>query len=140
MRPGSIVSLHLGHPGTVEALPAVLAHLHDRGLAPVTASELLGELGGQLQAKLLRALETTTFRRVGGTRDLTADVRIIAATNRNLDEEVRAGRFRLDLFHRLDVFHLTLPPLRDRHEDIPGLAQWLLERIAQPRPPAVARC
>ena len=68
---------------------------------------------------------------MGGTRDLTADVRIIAATNRNLDEEVRAGRFRLDLFHRLDVFHLTLPPLRDRHEDIPILVGWLLERIAQ---------
>jgi two-component system, NtrC family, response regulator AtoC len=107
-----------------------------RGLLEVAAGGTLfldeiGELGGQLQAKLLRALETTTFRRVGGTRDLTADVRIIAATNRNLDEEVRAGRFRLDLFHRLDVFHLTLPPLRDRHEDIPILASWLLERIAQ---------
>jgi two-component system response regulator AtoC len=76
-------------------------------------------------------LETTTFRRVGGTRDLSADVRIIAATNRNLDEEVRAGRFRLDLFHRLDVFHLTLPPLRERREDIPALARWLLDRIAQ---------
>jgi two-component system, NtrC family, response regulator AtoC len=107
-----------------------------RGLLEVAAGgslflDEIGELGGQLQAKLLRALETTTFRRVGGTRDLTADVRIIAATNRNLDEEVRAGRFRLDLFHRLDVFHLTLPPLRDRHEDIPILAGWLLERIAQ---------
>jgi two-component system response regulator AtoC len=107
-----------------------------RGLLEVAAGGTLfldeiGELGGQLQAKLLRALETMTFRRVGGTRDLTADVRIIAATNRNLDEEVRAGRFRLDLFHRLDVFHLTLPPLRDRHEDIPILAAWLLERIAQ---------
>jgi two-component system response regulator AtoC len=107
-----------------------------RGLLELAAGgslflDEIGELGPQLQAKLLRALETTTFRRVGGTRDLSADVRIIAATNRNLDEEVRAGRFRLDLFHRLDVFHLTLPPLRERREDIPALASWLLERIAQ---------
>ncbi|MBS2025339.1 MAG: sigma-54-dependent Fis family transcriptional regulator, partial [Deltaproteobacteria bacterium] len=77
----------------------------------------IGELSPGLQAKLLRAVETTTFRRVGGTRDLSADVRIVAATNRDLAAEVKAGRFRLDLFHRLDVFHLTLPPLRERKED-----------------------
>jgi two-component system response regulator AtoC len=113
-----------------------------RGLLELAAGGTLfldeiGELGPLLQTKLLRALETTTFRRVGGTRDLAADVRIIAATNRNLEEEVAAGRFRLDLFHRLDVFHLTLPPLRERREDIPQLARWLLERIAQRlvRPP-----
>ncbi len=91
----------------------------------------IGELGPGLQTKLLRALETTTFRRVGGTRDLAADVRIIAATNRDLQDEVRAGRFRLDLFHRLDVFHLTVPPLRQRREDIPALARFLLARIGQ---------
>ncbi len=90
----------------------------------------IGELGLAMQTKLLRALETTAFRRVGGTRDLSVDVRIIAATNRNLEQEVAAGRFRLDLFHRLDVFHLTVPPLRQRREDIPQLAHWLLERIA----------
>jgi two-component system response regulator AtoC len=107
-----------------------------RGLLELAAGGTLfldeiGELGPTLQTKLLRALETTSFRRVGGTRDLTADVRILAATNRNLEEEVAAGRFRLDLFHRLDVFHLTLPPLRSRREDIPQLARFLLERIAQ---------
>jgi DNA-binding NtrC family response regulator len=107
-----------------------------RGLLELAAGGTLfldevGELGPLLQAKLLRALETTTFRRVGGTRDLAADVRIIAATNRNLEEEVAAGRFRLDLFHRLDVFHLTLPPLRERREDVPQLARFLLDRIAQ---------
>jgi two-component system response regulator AtoC len=107
-----------------------------RGLLELAAGGALfldeiGELGVAMQTKLLRALETTTFRRVGGTRDLPVDVRIIAATNRNLEQEVAAGRFRLDLFHRLDVFHLTVPPLRERREDIPELARWLLERIAQ---------
>jgi two-component system response regulator AtoC len=91
----------------------------------------IGELGLAMQTKLLRAVETTTFRRVGGTRDLSADVRFIAATNRRLDEEVAAGRFRLDLFHRLDVFHLSVPPLRQRREDILDLARWLLERIGK---------
>ncbi len=91
----------------------------------------VGELPQALQTKLLRALETLTFRRVGGTRDLHSDVRVIAATNRDLAEEVEKGRFRLDLFHRLDVFHLTLPPLRERREDILPLARFLLERISQ---------
>jgi two-component system response regulator AtoC len=106
-----------------------------RGLLELAAGGTLfldevGELGLAMQTKLLRALETTSFRRVGGTRDLAADVRIIAATNRNLEQEVSTGRFRLDLFHRLDVFHLTVPPLRVRRDDIPELARFLLERIA----------
>ena len=106
-----------------------------RGLLELAAGGTLfldeiGELGLAMQTKLLRALETTSFRRVGGTRDLPADVRIIAATNRNLEQEVATGRFRLDLFHRLDVFHLTVPPLRSRRDDIAGLARFLLERIA----------
>jgi len=70
------------------------------------------------------------FRRVGGTRDLQTDLRVVAATNRNLGEEVRAGRFRLDLFHRLDVFGLRVPPLRERREDLPELSRFLLARIA----------
>jgi two-component system response regulator AtoC len=91
----------------------------------------IGELSQALQTKLLRVLETMRFRRVGGTRDLSADVRVIAATNRNLADEVAAGRFRLDLYHRLDVFHLALPPLRERREDIVDLARFLLGAIAQ---------
>jgi DNA-binding NtrC family response regulator len=91
----------------------------------------VGELQPPLQTKLLRALETMRFRRVGGTRDLSTDVRVVAATNRNLAEEVRAGRFRLDLYHRLDVFHLHIPPLRERRADVPELARFLLGRIAQ---------
>ncbi len=91
----------------------------------------IGELTPALQTKLLRVLETMRFRRVGGVRDLSADVRVIAATNRNLADEVAAGRFRLDLYHRLDVFHLALPPLRERREDIGDLARFLLAAIAQ---------
>jgi two-component system response regulator AtoC len=112
------------------------AHSGKRGLLELAAGGTLfldeiGELGLAMQTKFLRALETTTFRRVGGTRDLPVDVRIIAATNRDLEQQVAAGAFRLDLFHRLDVFHLTVLPLRERREDIPGLANFLLERIAQ---------
>ena len=71
-----------------------------------------------------------TFRRLGGTRDLTVDVRVVAATNKELADEVERGRFRLDLYHRLDVFHIRVPPLRDRREDILPLAAHFLARFA----------
>lgn len=91
----------------------------------------IGDLGAKVQAKLLRVLETMRFRRVGGTRDLHVDVRILSATNRDLARDVEAGRFRLDLFHRLDVFHLTVPALRERSEDIVPLAEHFMWRIAR---------
>jgi len=78
------------------------------------------------QAKLLRVLENHQFRRVGGTRDITVDVRIIASTNRNLPEMVASGEFRQDLFYRLKVISVTMPPLRDRASDIPVLAEHFL--------------
>jgi transcriptional regulator with GAF, ATPase, and Fis domain len=78
----------------------------------------VGEMPVATQAKLLRVLEEMTFRRLGGTRDLSVDVRVVAATNKELADEVERGRFRLDLYHRLDVFHIRVPPLRDRREDI----------------------
>ncbi len=86
----------------------------------------IGELPAGTQAKLLKVLEEMTFRRLGGTRDLTVSVRVVAATNKDLAGEVRRGTFRLDLYHRLDVFHIRVPPLRDRREDILPLAEHFL--------------
>jgi DNA-binding NtrC family response regulator len=90
----------------------------------------VGEMPMALQAKLLKVLEELTFRRLGGTRDLSVDVRVVAATNKELADEVKKGAFRLDLYHRLDVFHIRVPPLRDRREDILPLATHFLEKFA----------
>jgi DNA-binding NtrC family response regulator len=90
----------------------------------------VGEMPLATQAKLLKVLEEMTFRRLGGTRDLSVDVRIVAATNKELADEVARGAFRLDLYHRLDVFHIRVPPLRDRREDILPLARHFLARFA----------
>jgi DNA-binding NtrC family response regulator len=90
----------------------------------------IGELKLPLQAKLLRVLETMTFRRIGGLRDITVDTRVIAASNRDLDHAVKVGEFRSDLFYRLGAIQIQLPPLRDRREDIPVLAEHLVHLLA----------
>ncbi|MDP7031624.1 MAG: sigma-54 dependent transcriptional regulator [Gemmatimonadota bacterium] len=90
----------------------------------------VGEMAPPIQVKLLRVLERMTFRRVGGTRDIRVSVRVISATNRELDEEVKRGQFREDLYFRLKVVPVTLPPLRERPEDIPVLARHFLRRFA----------
>jgi DNA-binding NtrC family response regulator len=87
----------------------------------------IGEISPAIQAKLLRVLETSRFRRLGGTRDLSANVRFIAATNRNLADFVKAGSFRGDLFYRLSPFVISVPPLRERREDILPIARNFLE-------------
>ena len=91
----------------------------------------IGEMETTVQARLLKALEEKRFRRVGGIRDLRADFRLIAATNRDLGSEVAAGRFRSDLYYRLNVVRLRMPPLRERMEDLPILVQELLRPLAK---------
>jgi two-component system, NtrC family, response regulator HydG len=91
----------------------------------------VGELAPALQSKLLRALELREFERVGGTRPVRVDIRLIAATNRKLPEDVAAGRFRSDLYHRLNVVEIHVPPLRERREDIPALASHFVERFSR---------
>jgi DNA-binding NtrC family response regulator len=91
----------------------------------------IGEMEPTVQARLLKALEDKRFRRVGGIRDLRADFRLIAATNRDLAAEVTAGRFRGDLYYRLNVVRLRMPPLRERLEDLPVLVQEILRPLAK---------
>jgi Nif-specific regulatory protein len=91
----------------------------------------IGEISASFQAKLLRVLQEGEFERVGGTQTIKVNVRIIAATNRNLEEEVTKGEFREDLYYRLNVMPVHMPPLRDRTEDIPQLSEFLLKRISE---------
>jgi DNA-binding NtrC family response regulator len=87
----------------------------------------IGEMAAPLQAKLLRFLEEKTFKRVGGVADIRVDVRVIAATNRTLEDEVKKGRFREDLYYRLNVVPIVLPPLRTRTDDIPALVHYFVD-------------
>jgi NtrC-family two-component system response regulator AlgB len=107
------------HPGRVEAAEGGTLFLDE-----------IAEISPGLQAKLLRFLQDKAFERVGETRTRTADVRLVAATNRALEEEVKAGRFREDLLYRLNVVEVTVPSLRDRPEDILPLARRFLAFFA----------
>jgi transcriptional regulator with GAF, ATPase, and Fis domain len=89
----------------------------------------IGEMPLELQCKLLRVIQDGEFERLGSPRTIKVNVRIIAASNRNLEEEIRAGRFREDLFYRLNVFPITIPPLRQRKEDIPLLVNYFVAKF-----------
>ncbi len=91
----------------------------------------IGDMAPETQAKVLRVLQERSFERVGGTRPLDVDVRVVAATHRDLEAEVKRGRFREDLYYRLRVVEIALPPLRQRPEDVPALADRFLDQIAQ---------
>src|SRR3954469_14848681 len=97
----------------------------------------VGDISPAMQSKLLRVLQSGTFERVGGTETIRVDVRIVAASNKRLEDEVKAGRFRSDLFYRLSVIRIDLPSLRDRAEDIPLLAMHFLEKFTRMSTPPV---
>ncbi len=112
---GAFTGAEKAKPGLVEAADGGTLFIDE-----------VAEMAPALQAKLLRVLEDGSYRRVGGTRECRADVRVVAATNRPLEAERAAGRFREDLYHRLNVVAVELPPLRERREDIPELVEHLL--------------
>ncbi|MDA0839779.1 MAG: sigma-54 dependent transcriptional regulator [Planctomycetota bacterium] len=116
---GSFTGAHQRHIGKFEQAAGGTIFLDE-----------VSEMSVALQAKLLRILQEKTFERVGAEETLTCDVRVVAATNRNLDEEVENGGFRQDLYYRLNVVQIRMPPLRERREDIPLLAEYLLEQVA----------
>jgi transcriptional regulator with GAF, ATPase, and Fis domain len=91
----------------------------------------IGELPLEAQAKILRVIQERELERLGGKQTIKVDVRLVAATNRNLEEEVKAGRFRADLYYRLNVFPIHLPPLRERPEDIEPLAHFFIEKYSK---------
>jgi two-component system, NtrC family, nitrogen regulation response regulator NtrX len=91
----------------------------------------IGDMSLKTQAKILRILEEQRFERVGGSRPIQVDVRVVAATNKNLEEEINKGNFREDLYHRINVIPLHVPPLRERREDIPLLTQYFLGELAR---------
>ncbi|KLO23017.1 MULTISPECIES: sigma-54-dependent transcriptional regulator [unclassified Marinitoga] len=91
----------------------------------------IGELSLEIQSKLLRVLENGTIERIGANREIKVDVRVIAATNRNLEEEVKKGNFRMDLFYRLNVININIPPIRERREDIPIFIEFFNKRYAK---------
>jgi two-component system response regulator PilR (NtrC family) len=119
---GAFTGAHADHPG-----------LFARASGGTLFLDEIGELPTLMQAKLLRAIQERSVRPVGGDRDVSVDVRIVAATNRNLKREIELGNFREDLFYRLNVISINLPPLRERKEDIPLLVNAILKRLISQR-------
>ena len=119
---GAFTGAERDHPGLFEQ-----AHLGTLFL------DEIGDMSSEMQARMLRVLETGEIRRVGGEKSITVDVRVVAATHRDLEEEVRAGRFREDLLYRLQVVTVEIPPLRDRPGDVSLLTEHFLRKIADER-------
>ena len=117
---GAFTSAHSRHLGRFEVAHGTTLFLDE-----------IGELPLELQPKLLRVIQDGEFERLGSSRTIKIDVRIIAATNRNLEEEVSRGRFRDDLWYRLNIFPITMPPLRDRLDDIPLLVDFFVKKISK---------
>jgi transcriptional regulator with GAF, ATPase, and Fis domain len=117
---GSFTDAHARKPGQFELADGGTLFLDE-----------IGEMGPATQSKLLRVLEHAEFLRVGGVRPVSADVRIVAATNRDLEAAIRTGDFRADLYYRLNVVAVALPPLRDRRDDLPLLVRHFTERKTQ---------
>ena len=117
---GSFTSAYTDKPGLFEIARGGTIFLDE-----------IGELPPVLQVKLLRVVQEKTFRRIGGTEDIKVDVRIISATNQNLNEKVKEGKFREDLYFRLNVIPIRIPPLRERKEDIPLLTKHFIEKYAR---------
>ncbi len=121
---GAFTNAYAAKPGLVEVANGGTLFLDE-----------VGDISPVIQPKLLRFLETGDFRRVGGTNELKADVRVLSATNKNLQEEARAGRFREDLLYRLNVITVRVPPLRDHREDIPLLVDHFLSKKSKSKEP-----
>jgi len=117
---GAFTGAHIDKPGLFELARGGTIFLDE-----------IGELPSLLQVKLLRVVQEKTFRRVGGTEDIKVDVRIISATNKNLEERVKEDSFREDLYFRLNVIPIHIPPLRDRKEDIPVLTRYFIEKYSR---------
>jgi DNA-binding NtrC family response regulator len=117
---GAFTGAHYRHKGKFELADGGTLFLDE-----------IGEISSKIQVEILRVLEEKKVTRLGDTKPVRADFRLVAATNKDLKHEVAEGRFREDLYYRLNVFHIALPPLRDRQEDIPILAEALVERLAR---------
>lgn len=131
--PGSLLESELfGHEkGAFTGAQVQRQGLFERASGGTLLLDEVGEMPADLQVKLLRVVQEKEFERVGGSKTIRVDIRIIAATNRDMHERVREGHFRQDLFYRLNVIHLNLPPLRERPEDVGLLASHFLQKFSQ---------